>query len=74
MGRITHGNHQKVIVNGHDDGEITSGGFSPTLGKSIAFARISKDVSGTCKVEMRGQQMVATVVKLPFVRNGKSVQ
>ncbi len=67
-------NHQKVIVKGQDGGEITSGGFSPTLGKSIAFARVTKDISGTCKVEVRGQQMVATVVKLPFVRNGKSVQ
>jgi len=66
-------NHQKVIVNGLDDGEITSGGFSPTLGKSIAFARVPKDVSGNCKVEIRGKQVLAAVVKLPFVRNGKPV-
>jgi len=67
-------NHQKVIVKGHEGGEITSGGFSPTLGKSIAFARVTKDISGTCKVDIRGQKVVATVVKLPFVRHGKSVQ
>lgn len=67
-------NHQKVIVKGQDDGEITSGGFSPTLGKSIAFARVPKETTGTCEVEIRGQQIVATVVKLPFVRNGKPVQ
>lgn len=66
--------HQKVIVNGHDGGEVTSGGFSPTLGKSIAFARVTKDISGTCKVEIRGQDVIASVVKLPFVRNGKAVQ
>lgn len=66
--------HQKVIVNGHDDGEITSGGFSPTLGKSIAFARVPKDATGTCKVEIRNKQMSAQIVKLPFVRNGKAVQ
>jgi len=65
--------HQKVIVNGLDDGEITSGGFSPTLEKSIAFARVSKDIGGTCKVEIRGKHVLATVVKLPFVRNGKPV-
>ena len=66
--------HQKVIVNGHDDGEITSGGFSPTLGKSIAFARVPKNATGTCKVEIRNKQMSAQIVKLPFVRNGKAVQ
>ena len=66
--------HQKVIVNGHDDGEITSGGFSPTLGKSIAFARVPKEATGNCKVEIRNKQMSAQIVKLPFVRNGKAVQ
>jgi len=67
-------NHQKIFVNGLESGEITSGGFSPTLGKSIAFARVSKETGGTCKVEIRGKQVTATVVKLPFVRNGKAVQ
>jgi aminomethyltransferase len=66
--------HQKVIVKGHDDGEITSGGFSPTLGKSIAFARVPKDAAGSCKVEIRNKQVSAQIVKLPFVRNGKAVQ
>lgn len=66
--------HQKVIVNGQNDGEITSGGFSPTLGKSIAFARVPKDATGTCKVEIRNKQVTAQIVKLPFVRNGKAVQ
>ncbi|MDT8403373.1 glycine cleavage system aminomethyltransferase GcvT [Sulfuriflexus sp.] len=65
--------HQKVIVNGHAGGEITSGGFSPTLGKSIAFARVPKDAAGTCKVEIRNKQVTAQIVKLPFVRNGKAV-
>jgi len=31
-------NHQKVVVEGIGEGEITSGGFSPTMGKSIALA------------------------------------
>jgi len=30
-------NHQKVVVEGIGEGEITSGGFSPTMGKSIAL-------------------------------------
>lgn len=64
--------HQKVVVNGLDEGEITSGGFSPTLGKSIAFARVPATIGGSCQVEIRGKLVPATVVKPPFVRNGKS--
>jgi aminomethyltransferase len=36
-------NHQKVIIQGHGEGEVTSGGYSPTLEKSIALARIPVD-------------------------------
>ena len=32
-------NHQRVVVEGVGEGEITSGGFSPTIGRSIALAR-----------------------------------
>jgi aminomethyltransferase len=64
--------HQKVIVNGLEAGEVTSGSFSPTLSKAIAFARVAKDTGDKCKVEMRGKQLDAKVVKPPFVRNGKS--
>lgn len=65
-------NHQKVIVDGKEAGEITSGSFSPTLGKAIAFARVPADVGSTCKVDVRGKQLNCTVVKPPFVRNGKA--
>jgi len=64
--------HQKVIVDGLEPGEVTSGSFSPTLSKAIAFARVAKDTGDKCKVEMRGKQLDALVVKPPFVRNGKS--
>lgn len=65
-------NHQKIVVDGLEAGEITSGSFSPTLGQAIAFARIPADVSQTCKVEMRGKLMDAKIVKPPFVRQGKA--
>ncbi len=65
-------NHQKVILNGLQSGEITSGSFSPTLGKSIAFARIKTGMGDTCKVEIRGRLLAAEMVKPPFVRNGKA--
>jgi len=58
--------HQKVIVDGLEPGEVTSGSFSPTLSKAIAFARVAKDTGDKCKVEMRGKQLDA------LVRNGKS--
>lgn len=64
--------HQKVFSHGSVVGEITSGTFSPTLGKSIALARVAEDINGTCEVEIRGKQLGATIVKPPFVRAGKS--
>jgi len=66
--------HQKVLTPA-GDGEITSGTFSPTLSQSIAFARLPKDVAiGTeVQVEIRDRKLAATVVKLPFVRNGKAL-
>jgi len=65
-------NHQKVIVPGVGDGEITSGSFSPTLGKAIAFAKVPVGTQASCQIEVRGKQVPAHVVRAPFVRNGKS--
>jgi aminomethyltransferase len=64
--------HQRVVT-AAGDGEITSGTFSPTLGFSVAMARVPRDVKpgDTVQVELRGRLMPALVVKLPFVRNGK---
>ncbi len=63
-------NHQKVVAGG-GEGEITSGSFSPTLQRAIAFARVPKDAGETCQVDVRGKLLNARVVKPPFVRNGK---
>ncbi len=64
-------NHQKVIVDGLPDGEITSGSFSPTLGSAIALARVPAQTGTMCEVEVRGKHLRARVVKPPFVRHGK---
>ena len=64
-------NHQLVIVDGMDDGEITSGGFSPTLQRSIAMARIPAGDYERAQVQVRNRLLDVRVVKLPFVRNGK---
>lgn len=64
-------NHQKVIVEGIGEGEITSGSFSPTLSKGIALARVPANIGHHCLIEMRGKQIPAQVIKPPFVRQGK---
>ncbi len=71
-GRGVLRNHQKVVVDGLGEGEITSGGFAPTLGRSIALARVPAATTDSCKVEIRGKLEPARVVKPPFVRHGKS--
>ncbi len=65
--------HQKVVVEGVGEGEITSGTFSPTLGYSIALARVPAGTGSTAQVEIRGKLHNVKVVKPPFVRNGKQV-
>ena len=63
--------HQKVCLNGEEIGEITSGSFSPTLGYSVALARVEKSLNDACQVDMRGKQIDVKIVKPPFVRFGK---
>jgi aminomethyltransferase len=66
--------HQKVVTTA-GDGEVTSGTFSPTLGFSIAMARVPRavKVGDTVQVDIRGRLLPALVVKMPFVRNGKAL-
>ncbi|MDH3334155.1 MAG: glycine cleavage system aminomethyltransferase GcvT [Gammaproteobacteria bacterium] len=64
-------NHQKVIVDGVGEGEITSGGFSPTIGRSIALARVPAGDYDRAQVEVRGKLLNVRIVKTPFVRNGQ---
>lgn len=63
--------HQQVQSGGEHVGEITSGGFAPTLQRSIAFARVEPGIAETCEVLIRGKAVPAQVVKPPFVRNGR---
>ena len=64
-------NHQKVIVEGIGEGEITSGGFSPTIGRSIALARVPAGNYVKAKVDVRGKLLNVRIVETPFVRNGQ---
>ncbi len=64
-------NHMKVVVDGVGEGEITSGGFSPTIGRSIALARVPAGDYDQAHVDVRGKLLNVRIVKTPFVRNGK---
>ena len=54
-------------------GEITSGTFSPTLERSIAFARVPAGAGQQVQVDIRGKLLNARVVKPPFVRFGQAL-
>ncbi len=63
--------HQKVVVDGVGEGETTSGGFSPTIERSIALARVPAGDYERAQVEIRGKLLNVRIVPTPFVRNGK---
>jgi len=63
--------HMAVRFADGGEGETTSGGFSPTMKGSIALARVSGPMTGSCEVQIRNQWVAARVVKPPFVRNGE---
>ncbi len=65
-------NHLRVVTP-QGDGEITSGSYSPTLQKSIAMARVPAGATGQVEVEVRNKMLKVEIVKLPFVREGKSM-
>lgn len=52
-------------------GVITSGTFSPTLGYSIAMARVPNGIGAIAEVEMRKKRVAVKVIAPSFVRNGK---
>ncbi len=64
---------QQVLQQEREVGTITSGGFSPTLGCSIAMARLDADANGPLKVSIRGKALDLKLAKLPFVRQGQSL-
>ncbi|MEQ4529723.1 MAG: glycine cleavage system aminomethyltransferase GcvT [Mixta sp.] len=54
-------------------GVITSGSFSPTLGCSIALARVPQGIGERAIVQIRNREMPVSVTKPIFVRAGKPV-
>lgn len=66
-------NHQPVYCDGKVCGEITSGGFSPTLGHAIALARLPVNLPAEVTVERRGKFIPVKIVKPAFVRHAKNI-
>lgn len=62
---------QPVRIDSNTTGVITSGSFSPTLGKAIALARVPMHTGERAEVEIRHKWFPVRVVKPRFVRNGK---
>lgn len=63
----------RVIVDGHPDGIITSGTYSPTLAKSIALARVPIETDQQVMVEIRGKLFPAQVGKPRFIKHGTPI-
>ena len=60
---------QRVVTEA-GEGTTTSGSFSPTLQKAIAFARVPRSATQSCQVDIRGKLLDCSIVQPPFARNG----
>ena len=62
-----------VEANGRDVGTLSSGNFSPVLERGIGMGLLSPDLSvgDDVVVSLRGRELAAKVVPLPFVRKAK---
>ena len=63
--------HGQPVHTASGAGAILSGTFSPTLGRSIALARVPGGELGAVEVDIRGKRIPVRVVKYPFVRDGQ---
>ena len=69
-GRLPAREGAPVYVGDDHIGQLTSGGFSPTLGYPIAMAYIdaAHTAPGTAlEIEVRGKRLPAAVTPMPFV-------
>ncbi|MES2998958.1 MAG: glycine cleavage system aminomethyltransferase GcvT [Pseudomonadota bacterium] len=60
-----------LITKQEKQGHITSASFSPSLGCSIALARLPVNSGDYCQIVIRGKNYRAKIINPPFVRKGK---
>ena len=77
-GIARHGHRLTVHGPSSCSGPVTSGAFSPTLGRAIGIVRVDCGESGApepgsaASVEVRGKELPCRIVKLPFYRRPKA--
>ena len=62
-----------VFANGQPSGEVRSGTMSPSLGIPIGTAYVPPSAAAegsSIEIEIRGKRIPATIVKMPFYKNG----
>ncbi len=62
----------RVLKDGKDVGKVTSGGFSPTLQKSLCMASIersAKDENARYKIIVRDKEVPAAMTPIPFYKS-----
>lgn len=68
-GRGVPRSHYRIHAEGRRVGEVTSGGYSPTLGKGIGMGYVEKQFSAIgqkIEIEIREKMVEAVVVSRPF--------
>ena len=69
-GRLPVREGAPVFADGFKVGEVTSGGFAPTVGAPIAMGWVSlphSAIDTALEIEVRGKRIAATVAPMPFV-------
>jgi aminomethyltransferase len=64
--------NNKIFINGKQIGYVTSGGYSPTLKKTIGLGLILKqysEINTEIEIEIRNKLLKGKVVEIPFYRN-----
>ena len=60
-----------TVTTERGEGVVTSGIFSPTLGYSIALARLPRGSKGACGVQIRSREVPGRIVRPPFLRSNE---
>lgn len=66
-GRLAAREGAVVFAGDRAVGQVTSGGFAPSLDRPIAMAMVAADAPDTLTIDVRGRRIAATRTALPFI-------